>query len=104
MKRIARPRSKREGCPQREGSRQLRVGGEQHFYTFKGTVPRDFRLQVYESVSPKPLSIPLDRFEFFRKFAEIIAAQGAPPVSLTPAASEKIFNQKSFNYDFVQWN
>jgi hypothetical protein len=51
----------------------------------------------HESVSPKPLSIPLGRFELFRKFAEIFAAQGAPPlVSLTPVA--KIFNHKSFNY------
>jgi hypothetical protein len=50
------------------------------------------------AVSPKPLSIPLGPFEFFRKFAEIFAAQGAPPVSLTPVANEKIFNQKSFNY------
>ncbi len=38
---------------------------------------------------------------FFRKFAEIFAAQGAPPVSLTPAANGKIFNHKSFNY-FVE--
>ncbi len=28
----------------------------------------------------------LDCFEFFRKFAEIFASQGAPPVSTTPAA------------------
>ena len=28
----------------------------------------------------------LDRFEFFRKFAEIFAGQGAPPVSATPVA------------------
>jgi hypothetical protein len=34
---------------------------------------------------PKPLSIPLGQFRIFsRKFAEIFAAQGAPPVSLTP--------------------
>jgi hypothetical protein len=32
VNRIAGPRSKREGCPQREGSRQLRVGGEQHSF------------------------------------------------------------------------
>jgi hypothetical protein len=32
VKKIAGPRSKREGCPQREGSRQLRVGGEQHSF------------------------------------------------------------------------
>jgi hypothetical protein len=29
----------------------------------------------------------LDRFEFFRKFAEIFASQGAPPVSTTPVAN-----------------
>jgi hypothetical protein len=37
----------------------------------------------------KPLSILLGRFEFFRKFSEIFAAQGAPPVSLTPVAKKK---------------
>ncbi len=32
---------------------------------------------------------------FFRKFAEIFAAQGAPQVSLTPpVANKKIFNHK----------
>jgi hypothetical protein len=29
----------------------------------------------------------LDHFKFFRKFAEIFASQGAPPVSTTPAAN-----------------
>jgi hypothetical protein len=29
----------------------------------------------------------LDRFEFFRKFAEIFASQGAPLVSTTPVAN-----------------
>jgi hypothetical protein len=29
----------------------------------------------------------LDPFEFFRKFAEIFASQGAPPVSATPVAN-----------------
>jgi hypothetical protein len=49
----------------------------------------------HESAYPKPLSIPIVPFQFFRKFMEIFAAQGAPPVSL-----EKIFNQKSFNILF----
>ncbi len=49
----------------------------------------------HESVSTKPLSIP---YKFFRKFSEIFADQGAPPVSLTPVANGKIFNHKSFNY------
>ena len=33
-----------------------------------------------------PRVFNLDRFEFFRKFAEIFTIQGAPPVSTTPAA------------------
>ncbi len=40
----------------------------------------------------------LGPLEFFQKFAEIFAAQCATPVSLTPAANGKIFNQKSFKY------
>jgi hypothetical protein len=35
---------------------------------------------------PSPRVFHLDRFEFFRKFAEIFASQGAPPASLTPVA------------------
>ncbi len=54
----------------------------------------DFRF-FYESVSYKPLSIPLGQF---RKFTEIFAAQGAPLVSLHRWQMKKIFNQKSFNY------
>jgi hypothetical protein len=36
---------------------------------------------------PSPRVSHLDRFEFFRKFAEIFASKGAPPVSTTPAAN-----------------
>jgi hypothetical protein len=36
---------------------------------------------------PSPRVFHLDRFEFFRKFAEIFASQGAPPVSTTPVAN-----------------
>ncbi len=36
---------------------------------------------------PSPRVLRLDRFEFFRKFAEIFASQGAPPVSTTPVAN-----------------
>jgi hypothetical protein len=35
---------------------------------------------------PSPRVFHLDRFEFFRKFSEIFASQGAPPVLATPAA------------------
>jgi hypothetical protein len=34
-----------------------------------------------------PRVFHLDRFEFFRKFAEIFASQSAPPVSTTPVAN-----------------
>ena len=56
---------------------------------FKGTVSRDFLLLVFcmHQFPPSPRVFHLDRFEFFRKFAEIIASQGAPPVSTTPAAN-----------------
>jgi hypothetical protein len=36
---------------------------------------------------PSPRVLHLDSFEFFRKFAEIFASQGAPPVSTTPVAN-----------------
>jgi hypothetical protein len=36
---------------------------------------------------PSPRVFHLDRFEFFRKFAEIFASQGAPPVSTTPVVN-----------------
>jgi hypothetical protein len=38
-------------------------------------------------LAPHTRVFRLDRFEFFRKFAEIFASQGAPPVSTTPAAN-----------------
>ncbi len=41
----------------------------------------------HESVSPQPQSIPLGPFRIFKKFAEIFASQGAPPVSTTPVAN-----------------
>jgi len=66
--------------------------------TLKGTVSRDFRLLVFfmNQLPPSPWGYHQCCFEFFRKFAEIFAVQGAPPVSLTPVA--RIFNHKSFNY------
>jgi hypothetical protein len=36
---------------------------------------------------PSPRVSHSDRFEFFRKFAEIFASQGAPLVSTTPVAN-----------------
>jgi hypothetical protein len=54
----------------------------------KGTVSRDFLLLVFfmNQFPPSPRVLHLDRFKFFRKFAEIFASQGAPPVTTTPAA------------------
>jgi hypothetical protein len=56
---------------------------------FKGTVSRDFLLLVFftNQFPPSPRVFHLDRFEFFRKFAEIFASQGAPPVSTTLVAN-----------------
>ncbi len=43
----------------------------------KGTVSRDFLLLVFfmDQFPPSPRVFHKDRFEFFRKFAEIFAAQ-----------------------------
>ena len=62
----------------------------------KGTVSRDFLLMVFflNHFPPSPRVFHLDRFEFFQKFTEIFASQGAPaapaklpPVSTTPVAN-----------------
>ncbi len=55
----------------------------------KGTVSQDFLLLVFfmNQFPPYPRVFHLDRFKFFRKFAEIFASQGAPPVSTTPVAN-----------------
>jgi hypothetical protein len=55
----------------------------------KGTVSRDFLLLVFfmNQFPPSPRILHLDRFEFFRKIAEIFESQGAPPVSTTPVAN-----------------
>ncbi len=56
---------------------------------FKGTVSRDFLLLVFfmNQFPPSPRVFHLDRFKFFRKFAEIFASPGAPLVSTTPVAN-----------------
>jgi hypothetical protein len=56
----------------------------------KRTVSRDFRLVFFmNQFLPSPLVYQEGRFEFFRQFAKIFAAQGAPTVSLTPVANGK---------------
>jgi hypothetical protein len=54
---------------------------------FKGSLTRDFRLQVFfmNQCPPGPQVFHWGRFEFFRKFAEIFANEYLSPVSLTPA-------------------
>jgi hypothetical protein len=56
---------------------------------FKGTVSRDFLLLVFfmNQFPPSPRVSQWDRFKFFRKFAEIVACKGAPPVSTTPVTN-----------------
>jgi hypothetical protein len=60
-----------------------------NLYVLKGTVSRDFLLLVFfmHQFPPIPIVFPLDRFKFFRKFAEIFASQGAPPVPTIPVAN-----------------
>ncbi len=55
----------------------------------KGTVSRDFLLLVsfMNQFPPSPWVYYWGRFKFFRKFAEIFADQGWPPVSTTPVAN-----------------
>ncbi len=57
--------------------------------SLKGTVSRDFRHLVFfmNQFPPIPWVYHEGRFEFFRKFAEIFAAKGLPPVSTTPVAN-----------------
>ncbi len=53
----------------------------------KGTVSRDFFPLDFLWINFPPAPEYLDHFKFFRKFAEIFATQGAPPVSMTPVAN-----------------
>ncbi len=63
------------------------------YFTLKGRCHEIFNYRFfYESVSPKPLS----RFEFFRKFAEIFTAPGAPQVPLTLVANETNLQSEKF--------
>jgi hypothetical protein len=61
----------------------------QFLLTFKGTVSRDFLLLVFfmNQFPSSPWVYHKGRFKFFRKFADIFAAQGWPPVSTTPVAN-----------------
>jgi hypothetical protein len=61
-------------------------------------MPRDFRLLVFfmnQFPSSPEYTIRVIS-NFFRKFAEIFAAQGAPPVSLKPVANGKNLQSEKF--------
>jgi hypothetical protein len=64
----------------------------------KGQCTRDFRLLVFfmNQFPPSILVYQYGLFEFFRKFAEIFAAQGKPPVSTTPVANGKNLQAEKF--------
>jgi hypothetical protein len=62
----------------------------------KGTVPRDFLLQVFFMNQFPPN--PGYTIRAFKKFAKIFAAQGAPLVLLAPVANGKIFKFSLFFY------
>jgi hypothetical protein len=66
--------------------------GQLKILQLKGTVSRDFLLLVLfmNQFPPSPRVFRKDRFEFFRKFAEIFAAQGLPPVSWKKSSIRKI--------------
>ncbi len=63
---------------------------------FKGTVSRDFLLLVLfmNQFPPRPRVLHYDRFEFFRKFAELKVCHRCQQHRWQ---MEKIFNQKNFN-------
>ncbi len=70
----------------------LRKWGKIH-KIIKGSLKRDFRLQVcfVNQCPPGPWVCLWDRFDFFRKFSEIIANGCCSAVSMTPAIKEKNF-------------
>ncbi len=58
----------------------------------------DFRFFFLNQFPTSPWVSHYGRLEFFQKFAEIFAAQGAPSVFIDSSGKEKIFKLKSFNY------
>jgi hypothetical protein len=68
------------------------------FNRVKGTLSRDFRLLVFfmDQFPPSIGVYHYGHFEFFRKIAEIFAAQGTPLVSTTPVANRKNLQAEKF--------
>jgi hypothetical protein len=63
-----------------------------NFFRKKASIRRFFSAVLLRELSSAgPLFIPLVQLHFFGKiFANIFVAQGAPPVSLSPVANDKI--------------
>jgi hypothetical protein len=57
----------------------------------------DFRFSTWISFPQAPDYIVRAVSNFFRKFTEIFAAQGAPPLSLTPVAYGKNLQLEKFS-------
>ncbi len=77
------------------------VGMQFRYSKLKGTLPWDFQILFFfhESVSPKPLSIPLGLFQIFSKIrGDILSSKCTTGVRWHRWQMEKIFNQKNFNY------
>jgi hypothetical protein len=73
-------------------------------HQFKGSLTRDFRLQVF-FINQCPLGLWVshwDHFEFFRKFMEIFANECLSAVSTTPAKKDKNFEIKFFKIFFKE--
>ncbi len=79
----------RKRLPQQNGDMRKR-----DLHAFKGTVPRDFRL-FHESVSPKPLSIPIGPFRIFSKIrGDIRSSRCTTGVAYTGGKWQKSSNWK----------
>ncbi len=61
----------------------------------------DFRFFCMNQFPPSLWDYHSGHFKFFRKAEEIFAAQGAPPVSLTPVANEKKIQSEKFLFFFL---
>ncbi len=67
----------------------------------KGSLTRDFQLLLFTNQYPPwPWIYYWSRFEFLRKFANILESIGSSPVSRTPAINDKNFKTKFFHICF----
>ncbi len=78
--------------------RKLQNAYQHRFATLKGSLTRDFRLQVFciNQCTPGLWVSHWDHFKFFRKFVEIFVKEYLSAVSTTPAKKDKNFEIKFF--------